>query len=233
MSSVVKSHISKNPGKIRKNRNFQLTKISAAKKANSQRFECEKNQTSHHLQESPHQKKTRKNPLFPPHFKIAKFFSGEKRKENYNLPPQWGGWRMDGEWSEFSPCRALPSHQSSKWEQKMDAAMGGDPRGGPLFPPTEKGQKTSRKTPCEPKQKTFLQILNQQKNSFFSDSFLRTKIENFNKKFNAIFHRKSKRMEKTFFQVPKIETKIFSEKNFFRILKKNSKKVLTFSFTIS
>ena len=129
-----------------------------------------------------------------------------------------------------APCHLTKVPNGNKrWTQRW----GGDPRGGPLFPPMEKGQKTSRKTPCEPKQKIFLQSLSQQKNSFFSDSFLRTKIENFNKKFNVIFHRKSKRMEKTFFQVPKIETKIFSEKNFFRILKKNSKKVLTFSFTIS
>jgi len=41
-TSVVKSRISKNPGRIRKNKNFQLTKISTAKKANSQRFEFEK-----------------------------------------------------------------------------------------------------------------------------------------------------------------------------------------------
>ena len=143
---------------------------------------------------------------------------------------------MDGERSEFSPCRALPSHQSSKWEQKMDAAMGGTPEGAPSFLLWRRVKKTSRKTQYEPKQKIFLQSLNQQKISFFSDSILRTKIKKFNKKFNANFQRKTKRMQKISLQVPKIETKnFFSEKNSFsfRISKKNEKTILTFALTVS
>ena len=115
----------------------------------------------------------------------------------------------------------------------MDTAIGGDPREGPLFSPMEKGQKNSRKTQRESKQKIFLQPHVQQKISFFSEPILRTKIKKFSKKFNAIFQRQSKRMQKIFLQVPKNETKNFSEKIFFRIFKKNENLILTFSHKVS
>merc|ERR1711973_719455 len=104
--------------------------------------------------------------------------------------------------------------------------MGGDPRGGPFSPPLETGQKISQKHPIEPKQKISLLILKQQKNLFFSDSHLKTKIENFSKKFIANLQGKIKRMKKTFFKVPENQTKIFSVKNFLRIFGKMSKKFL-------
>ena len=102
----------------------------------------------------------------------------------------------------------------------MDTAIGGDPREGPLSPPMEKGQKNSRKSQREFKQKIFLQSHVQQKISFFSEPILRTKIKKFSKKFNAFFQRQPKRMQKIFPQVSKNETKNFAEKIFFGFSRK-------------
>ena len=174
------------------------------------------------LAESPPPKKTKKN-SHPPHCKILGFFSGEKGcKDNFNLPPpQEGGWRLDGERSEFSPYRARPSHQSSKWEQKMDIAMGGDPRGGPLFPPKGKGQKNSCIAPCESKQKNiFLQSIFQRKISFFTESIWKTKNKNSEKnswQFSSAKQKKCKRFSK---QVQKNKMKNLSGKFFFGFSRK-------------
>ena len=97
----------------------------------------------------------------------------------------------------------------------MDTAMGGDPRGGPLFPPEEKGQKNSRNTQCESEQKIFLQSNVQQKISFFTEPILRTKIKNSAKNSMQFSSAKPKECKKIFRQVQKNEMKNFSEKIFF------------------
>ena len=71
------------------------------------------------------------------------------------FPPQHDDSEEDWERSEFSPYRARPSHQSSKWEQKMDIAMGGTPEGAPSFLLREKVKKTAALLLVSPNRKTF------------------------------------------------------------------------------
>ena len=108
--------------------------------------------------------------------------------------------------------------------------MGGDPRGGPLFPPKGKGQKNSCIAPCESKQKNIsLQSIFQRKISFFTESILKTKTKNSEKnswQFSSAKQKKCKRFSK---QVRKNKMKNFSEKIFFRIFEKNENSIFTFA----
>ena len=140
-----------------------------------------------------------------------------------------GGWRSVGERSEFSPCRAMPSHQSFKVKHKMDIAIGGDPRGGPLFPPKGKGQKYSRIAPCESEKKnSFLNSIFKRKIFFFTESILKTKNKISEKNSMQFFPAKQKKCKRFSKQVPKNKKKNLSEKNLFRIFEKNENSIFTF-----
>merc|ERR1711951_306459 len=108
----------------------------------------------------------------------------------------------------------MPSHQSFKVKHKMDIAIGGDPRGGPLFPPKGKGQKYSRIAPCESEKKnSFLNSIFKRKIFFFTESIL--------KKIQCNFFQESKKNANGFpNRYQKTKRKIYPKKIFFRFSRK-------------
>ena len=183
------------------------------------------------LEGSPPPKKLKKNCTPPPCCKNRGFLSGEIGcKDNFNLPPpQLGGWRSVGERSEFSSCCAMPSHQSFNVKHKVDIAIGGEPRGGPLFPPKGKGQKHSRIAPSEPEKKNSFQNPNfKQKIFLFAQSSLKTKNKFFEKISKQFFSTMQKECKWFSTQVPKNEKKNLSGNIFFRILEKNGNSNFSF-----
>ena len=123
----------------------------------------------------------------------------------------------------------MPSHQSFNVKHKVDIAIGGEPRGGPLFPSNGKGQKQSRIAPSEPEKKNSFQNPNFKRKIFlFAKSRLKTKTKFFEKISKQLFSAMQKECKWFSKQVPKNEKKNSSEKIFFRIFEKNENSIFTF-----
>ena len=225
-----------NSGKIGKNQKNKifLSEILPSENKNTKFVNSVNFLSKKCLQDPPPPKKSKKICTPPPCCKNRGFLSGEIGcKDNFNLPPpQLGGWRLVGERSEFSSCCAMPSHQSFNVKHKVDIAIGGEPRGGPLFPPRGKGQKQSRIAPNELEKKNSVQNPNFKQKTFLSaQSNSKTKnksSEKISKQFFSTIQNECKWFST---KVPKNEKKNLFRKFFFRNFEKNgNSKFLFFQF---
>ena len=120
-------------GKIQKNR-ISFFDMFTTENKNSKVVKSVKIQPKKCLQNPPPQKKPRKIPPLPPHFKILGFFSGEKGcKDNFNLPPPRG--RVEARRGmvgvlPLSRQAISPKFQIGTKDGYSDG--GGPPRGPPL-----------------------------------------------------------------------------------------------------
>ena len=134
-----------------------------------------------------------------------------------------------GERSEFSSCCAMPSHQSFNVKHKVDIAIGGEFRGGPLSPLRGKGQKQSRIAPDELEKKNSVQIPNFNQKIFQSaQSNLKTKNKSSEKISKHFFSTVQNECKWFSTKVPKNKKKNLVRKNFFRNLEKNENSIFLF-----
>ena len=87
MIIVFNLRISENPGKIRKNRNFQFANFSTENKSNSQKFELDKNQSNQRLHDPPPKKNQEKILPSPPISKSQGFLVGKKGEKKISISP--------------------------------------------------------------------------------------------------------------------------------------------------